>query len=291
MAVHFSTSKLDWDDARIFLAAYRSGSLLGAAQILGVSHSTVRRRLAGLEAALDARLFTATPEGLIPTDAAEKAFAAAERVETAMITFSEGVAGDARDLQGALVITTVDGLVYIIAPAISAYADKHPNVRITVNTDNRFFDLARREADLAVRLTNAPDETLFGRKIGVVAYAPYATRSLIKQCGKAFAELPWVLWDASAGATGTEQWVNKHAGGAAPAARVTNVTSMVSLARAGVGAALLPVPLAKSAGLVQLAEPVPGFDMDLWCLCHRDLRHSERVRAFMDQLAETGVML
>ena len=79
--------RFNWDDARIFLAAYRRGSLMGAGEALGISHSTVRRRLAGLEAALGVTLFTPTADGLVPTDAAKTAFDVAESIETATTHF------------------------------------------------------------------------------------------------------------------------------------------------------------------------------------------------------------
>ncbi|MEM6733793.1 MAG: LysR family transcriptional regulator, partial [Myxococcota bacterium] len=100
MPVDFRTPQLDWDDARYFLAAYRARSLSGAARALGVSHSTIRRRLSGLEETLDVRLFTATAEGLIPTDAARAAYAQAEDVEHAVGRFGDRLVGASRELSG-----------------------------------------------------------------------------------------------------------------------------------------------------------------------------------------------
>lgn len=289
MNVHNSTAAFDWDDVRIFLAAYRSGALVGAAQQLGVSHSTVRRRLAGLEAALGARLFTATSTGLLPTEAGGDAFAKAERLEAAATAFSSQIAGDARELHGSLVITTVDGLAEYLAPTIARFAQRHPHVLITLITDNRTLDLARREADLAVRLTNAPDERLFGRKIGTVAYAPFAAASLIARCGRDVSRLPWILYDEAAQAVESERWYAEQSAGRAPIARVSQAMAMLSLARAGLGGAVLPTPLATSAGLVALDGPIAGFETELWCLCHNDQRHASRIRSFMEELVAHGI--
>lgn len=288
MTVQNSTPKLDWDDARIFLAAYRAGSLMGAAQALGVSHSTIRRRLTGLERTIGAKLFTPTSEGLVPTDAAEVALGAAETIETSVLSFADRLSGNARDLRGSLIVTTVDGLAEIIAPSLTLYAEQYPNVAITFNTSNRFLDLARREADVAVRLTNTPDDRLFGRKIGEIMYAPFATRELVEAHGKDVAKIPWILWDRAAGAVGTESWYHQWSGGREPVARVTNAMALLSLARTGLGGAVLPVPLAMKTGLVALEAPLEGLATDLWCLCPMDLRRSERVRTFMDLLVSQG---
>jgi DNA-binding transcriptional LysR family regulator len=286
-----SSAPFDWDDARVFLAAYRSGSSIGAAERLSVSHSTVRRRLAGLERALGTRLFTATTDGLRPTQAAEAALSAAEALEGAASTFAHQLRGDGRDLRGSLLVTVLHGLTHLIAPSIARFVRRHPRVNLTLRTENRITDLARREADVAVRMTNAPHESLFGRRIGQVSYGAYATAELIRTHGRDPAALPWVLWDPSAGAELTERWHTEHAGGRPPQVRVTDVSTMLELASGGIGAAVLPMPLAANTDLVPLETRLPGFDTDLWCLCHRDARDSERIRAFMEEAASTGERL
>ena len=241
-----------------------------------------------LETALEMKLFTATSEGLVAADGAEAAFAAAEHIEAAVASFSSQMTGDARALQGSLVVTTVDGLAEYLAPIIAQYADRHPRVAITLNTENRFLDLSRREADVAVRLTNSPDERLFGRRVGAVDYAPCASPVLVERYGTSVPDLPWILWDQAAGAVGSERWYSERAN-RPPVARVTNAMGLLSLARAGLGGALLPIPLAVSAGLIVLSKPIKEFRTSLWCLCHQDLRHSQRVRQFMDEVIMHGI--
>ena len=53
----------DWDDLRLFLAVARAGSLSGAARSLGVTHSTVFRRIGAFEARLRERLSDRPPGG------------------------------------------------------------------------------------------------------------------------------------------------------------------------------------------------------------------------------------
>lgn len=284
-----STSEFDWDDARVFLAAYRETSLLGAAKILGVSHSTVRRRLAGLEKSIGTSLFSATSDGLIPTDAAEAAYSVAEQVEAAAAAFGGRLTGDARELEGSLVLTTLDGLSEFVAPIITRFVQSYPKIEITLNTENRKLDLARREADVALRLTDTPDERLFGRRVGKVRYAAFAAPDLVERHGTAISELPWILWSEASGAVGTEAWYAEQSGGKTPVARITNAMALISLIKAGVGGGVLPLPMVHQANLIQLSEPIASFATDLWCLCHNDLRHSERVRKFMDHVVDGAV--
>lgn len=287
MSANKQTSEFDWDDARFFLAAARAGSLLGAAKALGVSHSTVKRRIEGLERSLGVRLFTPTGEGLQPTDAAREAMDVAEQVEQSIGRFGDRLAGASRELSGSLIVTAVDAMVDLLAPVFKQYAKQFPKVALTLYTDNRPLDLGRREADIAVRITNKPDENLFGRKVGDCDYRPFASRELLESCGQRLADLPWVMWDHSAGATGTEAWFRRKVKGRSPAIRVTNTTAMIMLARESVGAAILPEPCGVAAGLTPIGEPIEGFRTGIWCLCHQDLRHSDRVRRFMEEAAQS----
>ncbi|MGH1347803.1 MAG: LysR family transcriptional regulator [Nannocystales bacterium] len=286
-----SPAPFDWDDARVFLAAYRCGSSLGAAQRLSVSHSTVRRRLAGLERALNARLFTATPDGLHPTQAAEAALPAAEALERAASTFVHQLQGGSRALQGSLLVTTLHGLAGLIAPSVKRFTERYPQVALTLRCENQIKDLARQEADIAIRLVNTPDETLFGRRIGRVGFGAYAAPSLIARYGRDMTALPWILWDTRAGAEQTERWYAERSNGRAPVLRVTDVSAMLGLARNGVGGAVLPIPLVSGSGLEPVEARIAGFDTDIWCLCHRDARNSERVRAFMHEASTTGARI
>ena len=65
--------------------------------------------------------------------------------------------------------------------------------------------------------------------------------------------------------------------------RVNSVLGMAEVAAAGVGAAILPCFVGdRRPELVRVGDPQSELDVDLWILTHADLRHSARVRAFMD---------
>jgi DNA-binding transcriptional LysR family regulator len=71
---------------------------------------------------------------------------------------------------------------------------------------------------------------------------------------------------------------------------------MAELAATGLGATVLPCFVGDlRAGLVRVGAPIPELDVDLWLLTHEDLRHSARVRAFMElagaELAQRRALL
>ena len=167
---------MSWDDARFFLAVLRSGSLSGAARQLRCSHSTVRRRLQALELAVGVQLFVSANDGLAPTDAALEALPHAEALEQAALDFGRQLSGRSEALAGRIRCTVIDALTDWIAPAIALLGERHPAIEVELLSDNRYLDLARREADVAIRASNRPAPSLFGRRVGRFEYAPFASR-------------------------------------------------------------------------------------------------------------------
>jgi DNA-binding transcriptional LysR family regulator len=149
---------------------------------------------------------------------------------------------------------------------------------------NRVVNLARREADVALRLTNDPFETLVGRRVCSVRWAVYCRRDVIDREGASSMEnVPFVGFGDSFGATATRRWVETKIRPTRIAARVNSVESMLELTLHGFGAALLPCFLGEpESSLVRIDQPGPDLDVGLWILTHADLRRSARVRTFMD---------
>ncbi len=276
---------MDWDDARYFLAAFRGGSLSAAAKTLGCSHSTVRRRLQGLEDSLGTPLFVASPDGLVPTDEAREAIPHAESIEGAAMSFARHLSGRSEALTGRVVVTTIDAMVDWLTPGILAFHRAHPHIELELLTGISPLDLARREADVAVRMTNKPNPALFGRKVSQLQFAPFATKKLARKYKGREHEIPWILFSESAGAVLTEKWYRRFSGGRAPVVRVSQGNALMSLMQSGLGGGLIPTSLA-TRSMVQLGDAMPELASDVWCLTHYDLRHSTRIREFMRCVAE-----
>ncbi len=281
-------AQLQWDDARFFLAVYREGSLSAAAKQLGCSHTTVRRRLDALEEAMGLKLFVVSSDGITPTAAAQEAFPLAQTIESSAAAFERQLKGQSTELSGKLTLTTIDVLVPKLTSVLQQFKERHPLVQLSLVADNRVLDLSRREADIAIRPGNAPDESLFGRRIGQMRYAPFASRELVDKYGPRPENIPWILWELSLGAKVTEQWYQRVSGGKEPVIRVSAGASLVSLAQAGLGGAVLSIPFGQSAKLVQLGPELHEFCTDVWCLTHYDMRKSALIRAFMDCARDTS---
>ncbi|MEM9068147.1 MAG: LysR family transcriptional regulator [Myxococcota bacterium] len=277
---------MNWDDAKIFLAVLRAGSLAGAARELGCSHSTVRRRLEQLEAALGSALFVTSHQGLLATDAAREAAPKAEAIEEAVLQFRRELSGRSSALSGKVTVTTIDALAEWLAPALAAFRHQNPGVQLELVLSTRYLDLSRREADVAIRATNEPNDMLFGRRVERFEFAPFAAKKLVDERGADVSQLPWVLYTEESGATLTERWYREVAGDREPFVRVSSGAPLLALVRSGYAGALLPLTVGGDPRLVQLGPAIEGLGVDVWCLTHNDLRHSARIRAFMECVAE-----
>ncbi len=156
---------LSWDEFRLVKSIAEARSLVGAAERLGVNHSTVFRRLAAVESAVGARLFERLRAGYEPTAAGEEMIALASTMAESVLEFERRVAG--RDIKptGELSVTTPEGIGQHFMPAIVAqFQIQNPGVVVELILSDQPLNLSRRDADIAIRMTNDPPETLVGRQ-------------------------------------------------------------------------------------------------------------------------------
>jgi DNA-binding transcriptional LysR family regulator len=175
---------LDWDDLRTFLAISRHGTLSAAARVLKVSQTTMGRRLDRLHDRASATLLKRTPTGfqLTPTGAA--ILGEVERMEDAALSLERTITGEDRRLEGLVRVTTVDSLAaHLLTPAWAELQARHPGIVVEIITDTRSLSLARREADIAVRLGRFDAHETVVRKIGEMAFAVHAAPAYIDHRG------------------------------------------------------------------------------------------------------------
>src|SRR5450631_3407252 len=159
-------STLNWDEFRLVKAIAQARSLVGAAQALGLNHSTVFRRLAAIETAVGARLFERSRAGYQATAAGEEMVDLAGRMGESILEFERRVAG--RDVKptGELKVTTVDSFAMHLLPGILArFLKANPAMQVEIALSQQYLNLSRRDADVAIRATSRPGDTLVGRRI------------------------------------------------------------------------------------------------------------------------------
>ncbi len=276
-------------DLRTLLAIAREGSLAGAARRLRVNHSTVFRRLAAIEARLDTLLFERRDGSYVTTAAGEDLLRTAERVEAEVEALERRLSGRDLRLTGSLRLTAPDDIAEVLLmPALAAFRRSYPDITVELVIDNRMLSLTRREADIALRPTREPPETLVGRRIATLASTVYRASSATRVGDKDLATEPWIAWDEGAGPPPVARWLESRIDRNAVVYRSNSLLNQASAARAGLGLAILPCFQADpDSGLQRVMDPPAELDTGLWLLTHPDLRRAARVRALLDLLYET----
>lgn len=276
-----------WDDLRVVLAVSRSRTLQDAASRLGVTHGTVSRRLTALDKQLGDRVFSRAAAGYAPTPLGERLVAAALRMEAAAVDLEHALLTSDADVAGRLRISTLSLFVRALSPALAQFRAAHPHVHLSVGTSRLPVRLDRNEAQVVIRATDQPPETLVGRSMGRLVFAPYAARRLVDQHGVDPLALPWLDWSDPWGKRHTAEWWAAHAPSITPVGELEVFEDMLAAVLAGVGAAIVPcLDGDAQADLVRVADPIPSFSMGVWLLTHPAVRDAPRVRAFMAHIGE-----
>jgi molybdate transport repressor ModE-like protein len=280
---------VDWDDLRTFLAVARTGSLTDAARSLGVSYSTVSRRLAALEEGLGARLFDREASGYAPTPVGVEMLESARRMESEFEALSRRVRGRDARLSGRIRVATTDALAMSFMPELASFSRRFADIEIDLLSTPEPAELAMREAEVALLVTDRPPPSLVGRRLAKLPSALYAAKSYLAEHAATLelAAHVWVGWEDGMAHIPAARWMRAHVPHARVACRVSTGTALRAAVQEGVGVAHLLCFLAdEEAGLERLRAPEPALETGLWLLTHEDLRATGRVRVFLDFMAE-----
>ena len=278
---------VSWDEFRLVKAIAESGSLAGAGDILDLNHSTIFRRLNALEAELGSRLFERARAGYLPTPAGEEMIALAERMFDDITDFERRISG--RDVKptGELRVTTNDSFVaHLLTPLFGEFCRLFPEIKLDIVIDNRALNLSKRDADVAIRATAEPPETLIGRRVASIAWTVYGLNTSALQPTDDPQELQgytWVGFGDALSNMGAARWITRSIPQSKIFYRLNTVLGLSQAVEAGIGLGFLPCFIGdQSPNLKRLLTTPMVFDTSLWLLTHPDLKNSARVRAFAD---------
>jgi DNA-binding transcriptional LysR family regulator len=288
--LHARTGNLDWNDLRTVLAVARSGSLNGAARELGLQHSTVFRRIEEAEARIGARLFERARTGWRTNVQGDAVAAAAAEMEASALAAERAISGADARVEGVIRLATSEMLASdLLPPLLHRFLAEHPGIELEADVSNRAVDLTRREADIALRATARPPESMVGRQVAELRYAFYAAKCVLPRRGATpvLQDLPWVGFDDRLAHTGIAQWFRRALPEVRPRLKADSLPAMLQAAAVGIGAAALPMfAAAQEPRLVRISDPIEGQCMGLWLLHHPDVRGNARVRLLMQWLAD-----
>ncbi len=281
----------DWDDLRVFLALTRAGSLSAAARALGVEHTTVARRVEGLERDLGVTLFERLPRAWRPTADGAALAVRAEAVEREAIAVAR--AADAAEsatvtrlrLSAPPVLASA-----FLAPRLAPLFDARPDLRLDLVGEAATVDLARREADLALRLSRPEGDDLVARRVGHLRFALYAAPSHLD--GRTEADWRWCGYDDALAHLPQERWLERRRAGRPLAFRANDLASLQAAAAAGIGVALLPRVFADADARLHRIEDAPSeATREVWLVLHPDLARAPRTRPLIGHLVALAAEL
>lgn len=284
-------STTNWDDIRLFLALAREGSARAAAASLAVSHTTISRRIDQLEADLGARLFDRDASGYRLTAEGETMLASALRAEDALLTAERQLQGRDAQLSGEIRLTTPDILTTkLIMSDLVSFTQQYPHIDLNIILSYDIFDIARREADIAIRFIGpgrSPPEDLVGRKLMTSSSCYYAAESYLAAHDPrdSSSGARWIGW-------GDEerfpQWVKSSPFPSVPAyGKFNNALLQFEAAKEGMGMVTLPCFVGDATdSLRRIPGTEPYENYAIWLLSHPDLRDAARLRVFRKYITE-----
>lgn len=269
---------LSTDDLLLIAALARSGKPAPAAAGLNVHLATVYRRLKELEQEAGAPLFQRLGGQYVPTPLGSELVRAATAMEANLAEARRQLAGGEQRLAGRITLTTPDSLVPLVSTLLPPVRRKHAGIRFDLVVSNTFADMARYEAEVAIRPTRSPPETLVGQRAGAFRYAIYVKSGTRE-------DLPWIALDDSLSAIPAARWLAAHVAEEEIVLRVNSMWAAAQAAAAGLGRALLPDYLHRSFDLDRQGDFIGALESEVWLLIHPDLRRTPRIQAFMDLAA------
>lgn len=277
---------MNWDDLRLFLEVARTGSISGAAKKLGVQHSTVSRRLRKLEEKLGSRLIERKSSGYELTPAGENLKQAAHRMETEVLHVDGVLSGEDLNLVGPLKVTAINNMAStVLMPIFASFNRSYPQVDLHIVVSNIDSSLSQREADVAIRLTNSPTDTLIGKRLVTVASTIYGSHEYLQQLSEKGGDPKWIGVDCC---TFHKSWTRHACAEQSHNFYSDDTLLTLSAIRQGLGVSYLPCFMGDAdPELERYCDPDPAHNLGLWLLLHPDLKRTARVLAFRNHMDES----
>jgi len=284
----------DWNGVRYFLAVAHHRSTTAAARALGVDQSTVQRRVAEFERRIGRPLVRRTAAGYRLTEFGERLVPHAQEAAEAMRAFEQHVADAQRDLHGVVRMTCPEPILKRLAQSelLERFAARYPGVQVAFVMSDRYLDLTKGDADLALRSGDTDDGTLVGRKVADSLWAIYGSNDYVARHGRpgTVAELARhaiVVFDERMANHRAGVWLREQVPQAQVVARNDSVLGLLYAVKAGIGLAPLPTAIADAeADLVRVLGPLPELARAWRLLTTAELRRTPRVAALFDFLVE-----
>ncbi len=287
---------MDWDKIRIFHAAAAAGSFTHAGDALGLSQSAVSRQVSALEQDLKLPLFHRHARGLILTEQGELLYRTARELVLKLEHTRSRLSDSKEKPNGELKITANVGLgMHWLTPRLGEFLDSYPDIKVQLILTDDELDLAMREADVALRLSQPTQADLIQRRLFTVHFHAFASVDYVRKNGapKSVEELeqhrllafggglpPYLVdlnWHLKVGKDAKEP--------REPRMTINNLPALLSAVESGLGIGVFPdylVDTSKDLTQILSGEQMP--ELDCYLVYAEELKGVARVQVFRDFL-------
>jgi DNA-binding transcriptional LysR family regulator len=274
----------NWTDLSYLVALARTGRLSLASERLKVDATTISRRIATLERALGARLFEREKGSFSLTAAGRRVALRAERAEFEIDEIKREVAGIDAKVSGLVRVTAPPWMVsHVMLPSLTKLQEKHNDLILELIAEARNVDVARRDADIAVRMSRpVKEQRAVARRLTTLDFAVYGP------AGANHRLLRWINFESNMAGLPQSAWMMETMRSekiVQPALLVNDSAIALHAVAAGIGKTVLPCVLGDRApGVVRLSGRRPILSRDVWLMTHPELKNLSRIRVVQDWL-------
>lgn len=277
------------DDLIVLLTVARLGRFTAAADVLGMNHTTVSRRVAALERAVGARVLVPSPGGWSLTDLGRDLLAPAEQIEHALATVGGRAAGR-EELRGTVRVASPDGFaIHYLVPAVARVQRDHPRIDVEIIAATQRARHYRSGVDIEVvvgrpHVRGAPAVHVRNYRLQLYATAPYLHRAGVPETVAQLSEHTLIYYIESA--LQVDELDEATHGLPVPqtSLRSTSVFAHVAAVRADAGIGLLPDFMARGEPELVRVLPTYGHAASYWAVAREESRRSAAVRAVLGAL-------
>lgn len=279
----------NWDDLRVFLEVSKTLNLSKAAKQLDIDQTTVYRRILRFERKTGKKLLKKTGQGYILTPLGEGLAKKSAKLDEEIKKIDMFIENNLSEMFGSVNITTTNVIANVVLPPLLLKFHKlYPQLKLEITVAEEFFDMYKREADLAIRSSDVVEPHEHAVKIGKGAWALYATKDYLKgkpkiNSPKFYSDNYFILGSEKIAHIKSTKWLRTKVEEENISLKANSMESIYSGVKAGLGIGLLPsVYKNMDTSLIELSKPDPKFGSPIWLITQKEIVNSEKIKICLD---------
>jgi len=279
----------NWDDLKFFLEVSKTLNLTKASGALKVDQTTVYRRILRFERKTGKKLLKKTSQGFTLSSWAEGLINKSSKINYEMEKIERYLTEKNSDIFGTVNITTTNVIANVVlTPLLKRFYKLYPNLEIEITVCEEFFDMYKREADIAIRSSDTVEPHVYAQKIGKGLWALYATKEYLKgkpgiNSSKFYKDNYFIVGSERIANTKSTVWLESKVKNENIILRANSMPFIYSAVKSGIGIGMLPsVYKSFDNSLIELTEPDSKFGSTIWIIAHKELIKNEKIEICMN---------